>query len=337
MAWQKPAPGTLPAYTFGGPFRDCQDVLVARKVAGICGQSHQVITVADEFLSGFARYAERSIYLSEGSVDVYRSPDLYVSEKARAIAPVKIVGTYGSEIIRQSVMFKPGTASAGLFPPDFRASVDRAAETYAEVRRGHPVTFAAFRQSPWYHYGLLNLEQSQLTVRSPYLDNDFVRTVYRAPKSNLENGDVRLRLVKDGNPALARLCSDRGVGGDAGPLPAMAIRGFLEFTFKAEYAYDYGMPQWLSRMDDLVSPLRLERLFLGRHKFFHFRTFYKHALAGYVRQMLLDPKTLSRPYLEPGSVEAVVRGHLDDGRNYTSEIHKLLTLELIHRLFLDPQ
>jgi hypothetical protein len=32
-----------------------------------------------------------------------------------------------------------------------------------------------------------------------------------------------------------------------------------------------------------------------------------------------------------------VQGHLRGGRNYTNEIHKLLTLELFHRLFLDPQ
>jgi asparagine synthase (glutamine-hydrolysing) len=51
--------------------------------------------------------------------------------------------------------------------------------------------------------------------------------------------------------------------------------------------------------------------------------------------MLLDPRTLSRPYLDRKGVEAVVQGHLKGGRNYTYEIHKLLTLELLHRLFLD--
>ena len=35
MAWQKARPGSLPCYTFGGMFRDCQDVLVARQVAGM--------------------------------------------------------------------------------------------------------------------------------------------------------------------------------------------------------------------------------------------------------------------------------------------------------------
>ena len=51
--------------------------------------------------------------------------------------------------------------------------------------------------------------------------------------------------------------------------------------------------------------------------------------------MLLDPLTLSRPYLNRKSVEAIVQGHLSGGRNYTTEIHKLLSLELLHRLFID--
>ena len=111
----------------------------------------------------------------------------------------------------------------------------------------------------------------------------------------------------------------------------------LEFTFKAEYAYDYGMPQWVARVDHLFSPFHLERIFLGRHKYYHFRVWYRDALSEYVREILLDPRTLSRPYLHRSMVEAVVQGHLKGGRNYTSEIHKLLTLELLHRLFVDSR
>jgi asparagine synthase (glutamine-hydrolysing) len=333
MAWHKPAPGSLPCYTFGGMLRECEDVRLARRVAKVCQQSHEVLTVGDEFLSKFPHYAERSVYLTEGGVDVYRASDLYVSERARNLAPVKVVGTYGSEIIRHAVMFKPMMPQAGLYRPDFLASVERARATYAELRREHPVTFAAFRQSPWYHSRILALEQSQLSVRSPYLDNDFVRTVFRGPKEL--GDDVRLRLIRDGDRALASFRTDRGIGGNSGQLVSAFARNAMEFTFKAEYAYDYGMPQWVARVDHLLSPLHLERLFLGRHKLLHFRMWYRDSLCDYIRETLLDPKTLGRPYLEPKGVEAIVRGHLGGGQNHTTAIHKLLTMELLHRLFLD--
>jgi asparagine synthase (glutamine-hydrolysing) len=50
---------------------------------------------------------------------------------------------------------------------------------------------------------------------------------------------------------------------------------------------------------------------------------------------LLDPRALARPYVDRGVVEAIVKSHLKGNRNYTTEIHQLLTLELIHRIFLD--
>src|SRR5260370_11622666 len=172
-------------------------------------------------------------------------------------------------------------------------------------------------------------------MRSPFLDNDFVRTVFRAPESGCANNDVCLRLIADGNAALGRIRTDRGVGGRR--LSSAAARGLLEFLFKAESAYDYGMPQWAARIDHLMSVFRLQRLFLGRHKFTHFRVWYRDALSGYVRDVLLDPRTLSRPYLEGRRLEAMVSGHLKRDLNFTTEIHKVLTLELLHRLFLDSK
>ena len=96
-----------------------------------------------------------------------------------------------------------------------------------------------------------------------------------------------------------------------------------------------GMPQAVARIDHALSALHLERVFLGRHKVFHFRLWYRDALAGYVRETLLDPGSLSRPYIEGKRLKEIVEGHLKGDRNYTNELHKTLTLELIHRLFLD--
>jgi len=338
MAWHKSAPGSLPCYTFGGSYRDCQDVVVAQKIARACGQPHEVIQVGKEFLSHFPQYAERTVFLSDGSATVEWAPDLYAHEQARLIAPIRMTGNYGSEILRWAPAFKPVPAQSGLFRQEFLSHINNAAATYASTIQCHPVSFALFRQGPWYHYGLLSLEQTQVSVRTPYLDNDFVRAVYRASSASFSkrgtaNVDLCLRLIADGAPVLKRIRSDRGLDGRR--LSSLASRALLEFTFKAEYAYDSGMPQWLARIDHALSLFHPERLFLGRHKFYHFRVWYRDALSEYVREMLLDPRTLARPYLEPKGVEAIVHGHLKGNRNYTTEIHKLLTLELLHRIFID--
>ena len=334
LAWQKPSPGSLPCYTFGSMLHENQDVRIARRVAKICNQPHQVITAGQEFLSEFPHYAERAVYLTDGCVDVSRAPDLYLNERAREIAPVRMTGNYGGEVLRGVRGFKPEQPLPGLFNPELLTHVRRATDAYGGFLQENPVSFAVFTQSPLYQYGVLAIEQTQLTLRSPYLDNDFVRTVFRAPESSFASNNLSLRLIADGSAPLLQIPTDRGVGGRNGILSG-AWRGLLEFQFKAEYAYDMGMPQWLARIDHVLSPLGLERVFLGRHKVFHFRVWYRDFLAGYIQEMLLDPRSLSRPYVERKGLEAMVRGHVKGNRNYTSALHKVLTLEIIHRLFVD--
>lgn len=335
MAWAKARPGALPCYSFGGTYRDSQDVLIGRKVAHACGQKHEVIRVGDEFLSQFPHYAERTVFLTDGCVDVKHAPDLYVNERAAGIAPVRMTGNYGGEVLRRVRAFKPVDPTPGLFETDLIVGMERVKETYRSMSQGHPLSFAVFRQAPWHHYGLLALEQSQLSLRSPFLDNEFVKTVFRAPQSALSNDDVSLRLIADGDPKLGRIRTDRGVGGSLPGWAAAVGRAYFDFTFKAEYAYDYGMPQPLVNADHALSGLHLERMFLGRHKFYHYRVWYRDALSSYIKEMLLDPRTLSRPYLRREGVEAIVQGHVNGTRNSTTALHKILTLEHFHRLFID--
>jgi asparagine synthase (glutamine-hydrolysing) len=335
MAWRRDPPGALPCYSFAGTYRDSQDVSVARKVAAACGQPHQNIQVGSDFWSRFPALAERTVYYTDGCADVGCSAVLYANEHARAIAPVRMTGNYGGEVLRRVRAFKPAEPLPGLFSPSLQSHVATARQTYTGLLQSHPLSFALFKQAPWHHYGLYALEQTQLSARSPFLDNDFVKLVFRAPDSACSTNDVCLQLIADGDAALRRLRTDRGEAGDASPLIAAVRKNLLDFTFKAEYAYDHGMPQWVAAIDHLLSPFHLERLFLGRHKYYHFRVWYRDRLSQYVREMLLDSKTLSRPFLEKGSVEAIVRGHMRGNRNYTTPIHQVLTLELLHRTMLD--
>lgn len=334
MAWQQCPSGSLPCYTFGSAYRENRDVSIARSVARACGQPHQVIVAGRELLENFARYAERTVYLTDGCAGVNSAAVLYSNEKARQIAPSRMTGNYGDQIILRWRAFKPSKPTPSLFHPDFAGHVSAGVETYRTATETHPLTFAAFRQAPWFHYGLAALEHTQLTLRTPFLDNDFVRTNYRAPQSALANNEIRLRLIADGRPALRQIATDRANNSSIG-ISAALTHAYHELAFKAEYAYDYGMPHSLAQADHFLSWMHLERLFLGRHKYYHFRVWYRDSLSKYVRAMLLDQRTLSRPYWDRRSVEAVVNGHLRAGENHTLEIHALLTIELIHRLFLD--
>lgn len=333
MAWHRAAPGFLPCYTFGGMLRDSRDVSVSRRVAHACGQPHEVISLGEEFLAGFPRYAERAVYLTDGCVEVTRAADLYVNARAREIAPVRVTGNYGGELLRRVRAFKPMAPLSGLFTGELAQSIEQAGRTYARLTAAHPLTFALFNQGPWHFYGTLALEQTQLSMRSPFLDNELLRIAYRGPAQAFQDDRLCLRLIAEGNAELRGVPTDRGAGG--GRLGRRARRTFQEFLFKAEYAYDYGMPQPVAAADHALRALRIERLFLGRHKFYHYRVWYRDYLAEYVGDMLLDRRTLSRPYIDRKAIIRIVDRHLKGDRNYTTAIHKLLTLELIQRQFVD--
>lgn len=333
MAYAGLPPGELPCYTFGSMYRDTADVRIARKVARACRRPYKVLLIGKDFLADFPRLAGKAVHITDGALDVSGSAELYANGWARGVAPVRMTGNYGSEVLRGNVAFRPSLPPEGLFQPDFYVKVRDAGKTYAEIRKGHPLSFILRRQAPWHHYGRLALEQSQVTIRSPYLDNDLVGLAYRAPRSEGSGEDVSRRVVEAGDLALRGIPSDRGVGGRS--LFPWGARLLQELTVKAEYAYDYGMPQWVAKLDHLLAPLHVERRFLGRHKFCHFRTWYGNELSGYVREVLSDGRTGDRPYIDKRFLVKMVDGHLRGDRNYTTEIHGILTAEMIHRLFID--
>jgi asparagine synthase (glutamine-hydrolysing) len=335
LAWAPRSPGALPCYTFSGRYRDCNDVKLARMLAKVSNQPYQTIPIGDVFLSQFPTLIEKVAYLGEGNLDAAGTIDIFVQRLAREIAPIRVTGTNGGELLRRLVMFKPTGLPEGMLAPHMGPLVNEAVSTYFKELNCHRLSFTAFKQTPWFMNSKFVVERSQITMRLPFCDNELVRLSYQAPASLAEANGPALRLIAEGNPALAQVGTDRALHLRALPGVGQARHLIQEFTFKAEYAYDIGMPQWLARADHVLSTLHLENLFLGRHKFHHFRVYYRDELSRYLQEVLLDSRTLGRPYLNGPGVERMVRGHVGGHLNYTNEIHRLLTIELMQRQLIE--
>ena len=335
MAWAQLEPGDLPCYTFGSSLAETADVALARQIASVCRQPHTEFKVNGDFLHRFPKLAHEAIQISDATMDVTGAAELYGNRLAREIRPVRLTGNYGSEILRGNIAFRPRPVFEGVFDSQLLDAIGEAHVTYAEESRGDSRSFIAFKQVPWYHYARSSLEKSQLIVRSPYLDNEIVALSFQSPESDETNFDVCLRVAAEGNFELARIPTDRGIRYGANRLRNHLRCSTAQFLAKAEYAYDYGMPTWLARLDRALSPLRVERMFLGRQKFCHFRTWYRRELSEFVREILLDCKTLARPFLKRQHLEGVVSSHITGRANHTLLIHKLLSLELVHRTLLE--
>lgn len=321
----------FPCYTFGGMYRECADVRISRQIAGILGHPHQVIRLTRGFFSAFPSLARQAVYRTDGTMDVSGAGGLFVNALARQVAPIRMTGNYGGEILRALLHFKPSLASISMFNGEFQALAREAAATYHWERDVHRASFVAFKQVPWSHYGRFALEQSELTIRTPFLDNALVELSYHAPPQAYVDKAPAFQFIRTRCPALARVPTDRGFTARFTWLPVKTRRLLTEFMPRAEYVYDYGMPQWLAKIDRCTAPLHIERLFLGRQKYSHYRIWYRRELSSFVKEVLLDPRTMARPYLNKSVVERMVHSHVNGSGNYTTEIHKLLTTEMIER------
>jgi asparagine synthase (glutamine-hydrolysing) len=328
LAWAKAQPGGLPCYTFAGPYRDCADVRLARRLAALAEQPHHTIPIGRDFLAEFPALAERTVHLSDGTMDVSGAVELHANRLARKIAPIRLTGNYGSEILRANVAFRPRALDRALFAPEFLPQLDAAAETYRAEATGHPLSFIAFKQVPWHHHARLSIEAAILEPRSPFLDHALVALAYRTPTELARSPIPALRTTAAGRAAFAAVPTDRALR--LGHGPGWAHR-WQEFTAKAEYAFDYGMPAWLLQADRVLRPLRPERLFLGRHKFYHFRVWYRDSLGAALSALPLSLDRLPSCYRD-GIPRHLVTAHLAGRENRTLDLHRLLTLHFINTL-----
>ena len=142
---------------------------------------------APSFCRSFTTSLRRAVYISDGTMDVTGSMDLYVQRLARQIAPVRLSGVCGGEILRRLVMFKPDPPQQAFFDPELGTLLSaRPPRPTAASFKGHRLSFTSFKQAPWYMASKFAVERSQVTCRTPYFDNDLVALAYQTPAQLVE-------------------------------------------------------------------------------------------------------------------------------------------------------
>ena len=327
------ATGVRPVcYTFAGTSGETLDVRLAARVADACGLEHHTLRIGADFVSEYGRHVDQTVFITDGCAGALAAHEIYLNVKARELAPVRLTGNYGSEILRGMSTFKRQRFSGAVLDMNFRKLVEESSISIPE-KASNPVTRAAFQEIPWLHFGTLAAGRSQLTFRTPYLDSEIVRLALRAPDSARHSANSALRLVHECNSSLAEIPTDRGLmWGDAG-LRRMARRLFAEVTFKLDYLHKEGLPGWLSPLEALFRPLEKFGL-LGLHKFLPYRIWFQRDFARYVSDVLDDPVTKRMPYWNPRLLPNVISEHRSGKQNYMREIGAILTLVAVERTLL---
>jgi asparagine synthase (glutamine-hydrolysing) len=327
-------PGEFPCYTFGSMYRDTYDVRQAREIANACGQSHTVLVPGRDFLKNFPQYLEGAVLRSDGYLGLSGAAELYVNSLAREIAPIRLTGNYGSELFRGVRAFKSRMPRGGMLTADFWLYLTEAEHTFEALENTDPLSFTLFHQAPHQGYGRLAIEESQVIMRTPFLDNELVRVIYQRPAAFSDGADLSASVIHRYRPDLAQIPTDRGDLGKGILLEKWFRRMYHEALFKGEYWASHGMPQWVAMLTHCAPILSPEGLMLGRHKFQHYTRWLRMELSEYVRDVMLSNAHLPH-FFEKRNLEVMVYDHLRGRRNYMDEIDKILTIILSTKLFFN--
>lgn len=318
LALLAPEPGQLPCHTFAGPLRPCHDAVEAGRMARAAGQAHEMLRIDRRFFDEFPALAEAAAFFSEGGMDASGAVELHMNRRVRNLAPVRLTGSYGSEVLRGHVALRPQKTSARHLLPELVPRMVEAEATWRELRRLPPASFIAFCQVPWLHHSRYALEVSQVDVRSPYLDAELIRLSHQAPEGQTASPGPLLRLIgrRSSLPAPAGLLRSR----------------WRSLVGRLESRWDYGCPDWLCRLERLPGFRAPGSLLLGREKFCHFRQWYREPLAAALHEMLPELRGGAGVYRH-GAADTLVREHTRGAANHTLELHRLLALHFTARHF----
>jgi asparagine synthase (glutamine-hydrolysing) len=319
-------------YTFVGANELTLDARLAAKIAASLGLEHRALRIGPDFLQYFDTYFDRTVYVTDGCAGAVSSHEIYFNAQARQISSVRLTGNFGSELLRSVSTFKPLGLQPRLLSDSYAKAVIAATQR-ATNDDPHPVTFAAFREIPWGLFGLLAAGRSQVTFRTPYLDNDLVALAYRVPATLRRSPLSALRLIKRANPHLARIPTDRGeLLGSSGVGRAFR-RVFGEVTFKLDYYREEGLPTLLSPFNPLLSSLSSLGI-LGLHKFLPYRRWFREELGSIVLERLSSRRVREAPWWARNVAETLAKAHISGQGNYLRELNAITTLEAIDRLLL---
>lgn len=322
------------SYTFSGAEQDVLDARIAARVAKACRIEHQIIRLGADFFSNFHRLADEAVFVTDGTLGVLGAHEIYLNRKARTLSPVRVTGVFGGEIMRGVSFFKPINLADRLLSDDVRSSAGpMGIEEIGKAK--HPVSFAAFNEIPQRRFGPPAAARSQLTFRTPYLDNDFVALAYRTPPEIQSDPDFAQRIIRRKSSACARIPTDRGRLGDSEYFSRALRRTTAEVTFKLDYYYSEGLPRSVSALGPLFRRVATGTGIAGQHKFLTYRNWFQSEIAEYVQEGLAQAQDQQSGLWNPKVLESLARDHRSGRQIDTQAISAILTLSAVQRLLLD--
>jgi len=323
------------------------DHRAARGLAALAGAQHHCHYLTSDFIDQFPTHLRRLVFLTDGhyldqaitvpTLPVYRQLGIQTLLRGHAGELLHMDKAYAFSIRQEELSFSTNAqleqwlwrhlteymiAGVGhdMFRPAFRAdAADLArrslADALAEAEHIAPV-----EQRIWYVFARerlrretamsMQLFNSVVDVRLPYMDSDFVELSMRVAPS-LKMGDtIQSFMLRHRSPGSLKV-----VNSNTGTMPGAwtGRRGFGVMRLKvlaklgvAGYQPYERLGLWLSRQ-----------------------------LQHFVADMLLSERSLDRGLFDPATLRRIVADHRDRRSNHTFLLMAMLIFEIGQRQFVD--
>lgn len=176
--------------------------------------------------------------------------------------------------------------------------------------------------------GVVNI-RSFFEVRLPFFDYDLIDYCITVPQHLMANNCVLQEIFSNNYPELGSIPLGR-LNFCNIPLARHLVHSQLEAKIGL-----YLSEKWkkLSRTLQSISSAKLK--FIDPHPIADIDYWYRTELRDFIENILLDSKTLARPYFNHEYIRELIRAHMTGKKNLADVLGALVTFEYWHRLFFD--
>ncbi len=346
LAGLGPDAAGISTYTLGLP--GCADQRLAAAMSKVAGTKHEFIELDQHYLKDYENLAQQMVWLSDGLYHPHESTEmLALAYFKRAEFDVLLRG-HGGEMAKAAlaypVMVRPEVesfskgngildfifnstnlvgrdiAAEKLFTRDFYARTKEGARHSLQASCGHLVNDLSPPDVCLFYYirehvrrqavASLEIFRSQIEVRMPYVDEDFLGLLLKLPLDQRRRGEVHYQLIRKCMPALVKI-PDANTGA---PLDAGVLRLFLT---------------------DKVNAVMKRLSFAGFRHYTEFQSWYRGAFRDNLERILFSGELQSREIFNMSELRHIADLHMAGKGDFAHFLGTAVGLELSLRCFSD--
>lgn len=338
----------ITTYTLGIP--GCADENIANKMAQLCQTSHDFIELDESYMTKFESMVNDMIQLSDGLYHPHESTEMLALEYFKKDKFKILLRGHGGEIAKAAlaypVMVRPEVHSFtqakqvldfifnstnkvladnspdDVFTPEFAKIMKTAPRASLEESCGDVATRLAPADVCLHYYirehvrrqvvASLAIFRSQLEIRMPYMDAEYIEKLLSMPVHMRNEGEVHTAFVKASNPKLIKVRnSNTGAPLDAGP-----TRLFITDKFN-------------SAMKRLRVP--------GYKHYTEFQEWHRKAFREQSEKIIFSKQTASRGRYNMDNLRNIFDLHMSGKKNYGHLLGTIVGLEIWQRMYVDQE